>query len=352
MASPAILFYILPWLMILLICGTVAQKDFGIYEAHKIFFSSWVIWWGPMPLPGAYPTLGLMTLCLLAKFLLYSPWRPHQAGIILAHLGVLILLIGGMVTAVTQTEGFLPLKEGQSGKSVSDYHGRVLLIEKDETPLASIPFEKLRKDEKIEADLPFSVTVNDLCRNCIPAWVEDNTGRQGFAEKVMLQPQPLEKENEANLYGATFTVKGAGEQDGIYVSMEDIPRRAEITIGENTYALSITRAQTALPFEIELKDFQRDMHPGTDMARGFSSDVVVYDGDIRWPYHIRMNEPLRYKGYTFYQASFSIRPDGEYSVLSVVRNQGRILPYIASAIIFAGLLLHVIIRLKNAKDKS
>jgi cytochrome c biogenesis protein ResB len=110
------------------------------------------------------------------------------------------------------------------------------------------------------------------------------------------------------------------------------------------------RAQTELPFSIELQDFRREMHPGTEMARGFASDVIVHDGGVTWPYHIRMNEPLRYKGYTFYQASFSMRPDGEFSILSVVRNKGRIFPYIASVIIFAGLLLHAVLRLRGAKD--
>lgn len=32
-ARPAILFYALPWLMILLVAGTVAQKDLGLYAA-------------------------------------------------------------------------------------------------------------------------------------------------------------------------------------------------------------------------------------------------------------------------------------------------------------------------------
>ncbi len=352
MASPAILFYTLPWLMVLLIAGTIAQKDLGIYLAQKMFFSSWILWFGPFPLPGAYPVLGLMTLCLLAKFLLYSPWRAHQSGIILAHLGVLILLIGGMITAATQTEGFLSLKEEQSGNTVSDYHSRILRIEKNGKDFAAIPYDKLRKGEAVSVDLPFFVKIEDLCQNCIPAWVENPEGRQGFAQKVTLQQRPLEKENEANLYGATFSISGAAKQDGIYVSMEEIPRKAEIKAGGDVYALSIDRARTILPFEITLKNFTRDMHPGTDMARGFSSDIIVQDGAVKWPYKIRMNEPLRYKGYTFYQASFSVRPDGEYSVFSVVRNKGRIFPYIASAIIFAGLLLHVIIRLRTAKEKA
>ena len=136
-------------------------------------------------------------------------------------------------------------------------------------------------------------------------------------------------------------------QDGIYVAMEDIPHKPSVSMHGSEFSLMVRRAERALPFSIELVDFRRDLHPVTDMAREFSSDIIVHDGGVSWPATIRMNEPLRYKGYTFYQSSFAMRPDGEYSVLSAVRNQGRIFPYLASAVIFAGLLMHVIIRLSR-----
>lgn len=351
LANPAVLFYALPWLMILLVMGTLAQRDLGIYEAQKLFFSAWVLWLGPLPLPGAYATLGVITLSLLAKFMLYSPWRWSQAGIILTHLGVLILLLGGIVTAFSQQEGFIALGEGKKGSTVSDYHNRVLRIERSGEILTEIPFENLTVKSAFEnPQLPFSFIVDDVCTNCRPVAVKSGTGRRGLAQKIELRDAPPEKENEANLSGMTLSITHAGkDQDGVYVMMEEIPHRPVITHKDEIYVFSVERAQTVLPFAVELKNFERDMHPGTDMARGFSSDVVVHDGDVAWPYRIGMNEPLRYKGYTFYQASFSVRPDGEYSILSVVRNKGRVFPYMASAIIFVGLLLHIAIRLQAVK---
>lgn len=350
LASPSVVFFTLPWLMVLLVLGTVAQRDLGLYDAQKLFFSSWILWLGPVPLPGAYPTLGLLTLGLLAKFLLYSPWKRHQAGIILTHLGVLVLLIGGLVTSLTQQEGYLMLKEGDMSGIISDYHQRVLRIERDGEAFSILPFESISATKFKEIGLPFNVTIDTLCRNCRPVMHDKPDGRQGFAQKVTLQPIEPDVSDEANMAGIIFTVAGADkDHDGTWLAVEEIPMHPEIEAGGHVYSFTMGRARTELPFEIELKDFRREMHPGTEMARGFSSDVIVHDGGVAWPYHIRMNEPLRYKGYTFYQASFSMRPDGEFSILSVVRNKGRIFPYIASAIIFAGLLLHVILRLKEAK---
>jgi ABC-type transport system involved in cytochrome c biogenesis permease subunit len=53
---------------------------------------------------------------------------------------------------------------------------------------------------------------------------------------------------------------------------------------------------------------------------------------------IWMNNPLRYAGRTFYQASY--KPDGSGTVLQVVRNPGWLLPYISCALVAGGMMLH------------
>ena len=56
---------------------------------------------------------------------------------------------------------------------------------------------------------------------------------------------------------------------------------------------------------------------------------------------IFMNNPLRYKNYTFYQASYSVDARGrELSTLAVVKNSGRLLPYISCLVTFTGLVVH------------
>jgi len=51
---------------------------------------------------------------------------------------------------------------------------------------------------------------------------------------------------------------------------------------------------------------------------------------------IYMNSPLRYSGYTFYQAGFD--NNDKTSILQVVKNPTFILPYIACGLVGAGLL--------------
>ena len=78
------------------------------------------------------------------------------------------------------------------------------------------------------------------------------------------------------------------------------------------------------------------------MAKSYSSDVILIDGDISRPVLIQMNEPLRYMDYTFYQSSFNEGPNVDTTILAVVKNYGRLFPYISSLTISLGILVHMI----------
>jgi hypothetical protein len=63
-----------------------------------------------------------------------------------------------------------------------------------------------------------------------------------------------------------------------------------------------------------------------------------------------MNQPLRYAGETFYQASFS--NDDRTSVLQVVRNPGWLLPYVACAMVGAGLIWQFVSHLARSRRRN
>jgi hypothetical protein len=77
------------------------------------------------------------------------------------------------------------------------------------------------------------------------------------------------------------------------------------------------------------------------MASAFSSKVTVDAEGLQRPVTISMNKPLRHRGYTFYQASYSEDADGaQTSTLAVARNYGRLIPYVATTVIVVGMLVH------------
>lgn len=352
LSKPHVLFYMLPWLMILLVLGTVAQKDLGLYRAVEIFINSWILWIGPIPTPGGLTTLSIIFLALLIKFIFYSPWAWKKTGTILTHLGVLILLIGGVITAITNQEGFMIIPEGETVESVADYQDRILLIKKDGAASTDFIFSDLQKgDEFIYENVKFKVLMR--CDNCnVRAPSGEYKNLSGLAENMEIFTIPDEKNIEANFSGLIFGTKTQDQKDfTTYLVMEDVRRVPEIKTKDGLLTLYIERIQTPLPFAVTLKDFRKIDYAGTNKAQEFESDLIIQDGDVEWPVTIRMNEPLRYKGYSFYQSSFDQMDGREVTVLNVVKNSGQIFPYISTLIIFVGLLLHLIIRLSTQRKQ-
>ena len=86
------------------------------------------------------------------------------------------------------------------------------------------------------------------------------------------------------------------------------------------------------------------------MPKSFSSDINLIENMIPRHVLIKMNEPLRHRGYTFYQASFLEGELSDISVLAVVKNYGRLFPYISSIIMCIGILMHLILRIPRNKE--
>lgn len=351
LTHPIVMTLLIPWLMVLLVVGTVAQRYIGLYEAEQLFFASWVVWFGPFPLPGIYPTLAVLSLALCAKLMSKSPWRKPLVGSIITHMGALLLLVGGMLSALTAEEGFMTLRTGEPVSAVSDYHQREFVIFKNDEPLLRLPHATLQDGLVLTRQLPFTLTINLYCRHCEPMMQQEpQVFHRGIADKIALHDAPLQTEDEANQAGIVFTIEGVDDvQDGQYLVYEPTPHQPELMVGKDSYRIATRKVPRPLPFSVTLEAFDKFVHPGTDTAREYQSRVTIDEGNgMRWQKLIRMNEPLRVRGYTLYQSSF-IDARGELlSVLAVVKNDGRVFPYIASIVMGLGMLIHLVVRRRHA----
>lgn len=343
LAQPLLPFVVLPAMMALLTAGTVAQRYVGLYDAQKTFISSFVFWAGPLPLPGGYTLMAVLALGLLAKFLFYSPWSLARAGINLAHLGVLVLLAGGLLSAVQSREGSLVVAEGETARTVRDFHTRALAVFHEGAAVAVLARDGLKPGRKTVLDGGRSIEILSVCRNCaISRRGEDAPPElKGMARFMSLSSAPPALKDEENLYGLTFRLSGfSPAEDGVYITFDPMPK----PVSAGGYTLEYGKAGRDLPFDVRLVDFRAENHPGTAMARAYSSQVEIVDGNVTWPALIEMNSPLRYKGYTLFQSSFMQEPGAaEITVLSVVENRAWLFPYIGTAVMAAGLLLHFVL---------
>ncbi len=345
LAEADMVFWLMPPLMVLLILGTITQRWIGLYAAHQTYFASFIFWLGPLPLPGGYILLGLLTLNLTAKFLLKSEWRLKKSGIILSHLGALVLLIGGLITSISAQERYMILTEGDETPFVYHYINRNVMVFEEDQLVTSIPFRNIMRGDM--PDLPFNMDITHACNNCDILRREDveskeNVENQGIAQFMALAEKPAEKDPEANLGGFEFILSGT-DNDGRYIAFDGMPQSIKFLANDKAYELIFGKEQYTLPFSIHLIDFVKDNYQGTSMARGYHSDILIKDGDLEWETRIEMNKPLRYKDYTFFQSSFDERENYEISILSVVKNDGWLFPYIGTLILGIGLLLHSVI---------
>ena len=354
LCGPRLLNYLLPILIIYLIIGTVAQKYIGLYEATKIFFSQPVLWLGFIPLPGLPVIMALIFVNLLFKLVFKSPWVIKNSGIIITHIGALLLLLGGLFTALYSHEGFVDLAEGGRSAFATDYHKREFILINDQQ---EVIFKKnhndLKAGDKVKLEkAPLTIEIIEHCRNCR---IEKRTNADetyiSMAQHMSLKPDKLKHMNEENFSGLTFRLKGS-ENDGVYVVLENVPKLPQVIINKKQYSFMLRKEVRPLPFEIELIDFKRENYPGTDMAKSYSSHVRIHDDGKVWESLISMNEPLRYEGYTLFQSSFVRTPEGDMSVLAVVWNIGRSFPYISAITMCIGLLIHLFVRKKSAKSNA
>lgn len=344
-----VFFYLLLWLMMLLVAGTLAQKDIGLFYAQKLYFSSFVIWVGDfVPMPGGYSTLAMISLGLLVK-LLQEEWAWEKMGTIILHVGALLLLLGGFLTAEFSKEGSMVIAEGEANNIVQDYYKVELAISQDSQDIATFSESTLHQGNILQHNqLPFSLEIKQFCRNCqlVKRDSPQQENTHAMAKFFTLQSIPSFKEEESNISGVSFNISGEHEDvNGFYSLFESMPIEQTITINDQTYKLAIRHQRTYLPFSIHLNDFKKQTHPGTQTASSYHSDVVLSDNGTSWQSRIEMNAPLRYKGYTFYQASFIDAGEREFTELAVVHNIGRLFPYISSIIMCIGLLVHLIQRM-------
>ena len=362
LSGPTLLHYSIPVLIAYLVVGTISQKYIGLYDSTKIFFSAPFIWLGPIPLPGVPIVLGVIFVNLSFKLLFKSPWKLQKAGIFVTHIGAMFLLLGGLFTALYSHEGYIALGADEKKSYVTDYHIRELRILDDEgAVLHSVNQKRLYEGKTIDVpNAPAKIQIVETCRNCKIVKrdeADDRYAYEGMAQHMSLMPDRLRVEDEENLSGVMFAFiennqTDKTEKSQAHVMIEDIPQTPSIETDKGIFHFNLGRQIRDIPFKVELLEFEREMYPGTDMAKSYSSRVRIYDGSSQWESLISMNEPLRYKGYTLFQSSFLETETGDISVLTVVWNAGRAFPYISGITMCIGLSLHLMLGFRRRSYKK
>jgi len=117
--------------------------------------------------------------------------------------------------------------------------------------------------------------------------------------------------------------------------------------------LELEKKSLRLPYEISLTKFKMDTDPGSASPASYESFIQLFTKSGPSDHHVFMNNPLKYEGLTFYQASYFDLGQGQYgSVLSVNYDPGRPIKYFGSLLLVLGSFWHFYIRRKKHPAKK
>jgi len=165
-----------------------------------------------------------------------------------------------------------------------------------------------------------------------------------YPERVPHYITPIQKNNEL-IRGAQKALS-LKVQDKSYWVTDQKP--ITLLIDEDKVTFEIIKKSINLPFEFNLTRFQMNKDPGTNNPASYESFVRLFTKDGPENHHIYMNNPLKHRGFTFYQASYFPVDDTNFgSVLSANVDQGRPIKYLGSLLLVLGAIWHFHLNKRN-----
>jgi hypothetical protein len=343
--------------LVLVFWGTLAQVDLGLYKAQNEFFRSFIIYWGPkgaswrIPVfPGGYLVGGVLVLNLIASQLRRFTFTASKAGLWMVHVGLILLLLGQLLTDLLSRESALHLREGEARNySETEREAELAVIDAtdpDGDKVVAIPQGILASQKDVRpGDLPFTIRVksffaNSQVSNRAAAAAAPPAATQGIGPSATVQELPHVTEMERrDVPSAVVEVVTPQGSLGTWLVSEFVEQPQDFTVGQRTYQLALRPRRHYKPYSIQLLKFQHDVYPGTDIPKNFSSRVLLQrpqTGEKR-EVLIYMNSPLRYAGETYYQSGFD--PDNQGTILQVVHNPSWLTPYLSCVLVGLGLVI-------------
>ena len=358
----------LAMLMVLVVACTLAQLRLGTVGAVNAYIRSFLVW-GEVPgtrwsIPVA-PGGGLVGAVLMVNLAaaqvkrLELSWR--KAGLWIIHAGLIVLFVGEFVTSIFQVDMQLAIEEGQTLDYVESPREMELSLvdatDAEHDDAYGIAESRLARGGSIEVTgTPLVLRVKQFFHNANLTRSDGNTGPEvataGIGTGVAaIELPPVSNDDEKNVRAVWVEPIAGGRSYGTWLVSNALGAPQSFIHEGHTWKLSMRPRRRYLPYALTLKKFSHDIYAGTDIPKNFSSLVHISNparGEER-DVLIFMNQPLRYEGRTFYQASFG--KGDTLSVLQVVENPGWLLPYLSCVLVAAGLILHFAMRLRLSVNR-
>ncbi|MCA9083492.1 MAG: cytochrome c biogenesis protein CcsA [Planctomycetaceae bacterium] len=290
-----------------------------------------------------------------------------RGGVVLLHIGVALLMFSELQVGFHAEENLLGLTEGQTSGFLRDMRERELAVihrqEDGKEKVVAIPDHILIRAAEADADspariidiesLPFRIRVDRFMQNSrLRALLPNDekaasTGLGTFAFPVEIDPVTgMDDSHDMSSLQMTLLAKDSDQVlDQLLLhqeisEMRKVPIAEQLQVKDEPWQFYLRFQRNYRDWQVKLLDVSRTDYIGTSTPRDYRSRILIRDRNTgeEEEFTLWMNNPLRYKGETFYQTGYNQAPDGtEMTTLSVVRNTGWMLPYIACMIVAVGM---------------
>jgi hypothetical protein len=355
---------------LLVLVGTFAQVNEGLYAAQNRYYRSFFVLWGAegaswrIPVfPGGYTIGGVLLVNLIAAHARRFKFSKKKIGIFIIHFGLVLMLVGQLATDMLQVESTMKIDEGET-KSYSEdsRHCELVLIDTSDAQrdrVYSLPESMFSKKAEVRNDkLPFVVRVKNYWPNAevfepppikenIPAGAVKAGATSGVLKDAYVMPRSYVKDmDNRNLPAAVVEISKAGTSLGSFLVYAGVLAKQPFEAEGKRYEIALRFARYYHPFNITLLKATHEKYRGTETPKNFASRVRVENSDTKEAREtmIYMNNPLRHAGMTFFQYQMGademrMRPgDKRYTVLQVVRNPSWLTPYLSCVLVTIGLV--------------
>lgn len=337
-------------LLILTIWGTLYQADYGLYQAQQKFYSTWFFLAGGFfPFPGAQFVCALLIVNLAAALIYLFATHRAKFSMVFTHAGLLLMLGAGGVTFYFGEESYLAFEEQEAMNTTTSYRDWEIAAwsgSDNRREVTAIDSGHLKSGDLVPDFKPgLALQVEWYYPNCSASGSGDTapelTGSISGSGVTSIREEKRNHDPNADRPGALVTLLSGNQEVARLALLGEEPSPAIVSHGGEEYAFMLRRKRTPIPATIRLIDFKKVMYPGTQIAKSYSSRVMIDGEGMDREVLISMNKPLRLEGFTFYQSSYRDLPGGrESSTLSVVKNYGRTMPYVATGVTVVGMILH------------
>jgi hypothetical protein len=349
--------------------ATLEQIDNGLYPTLRKYFywksvfllpeiNGKTIW---VPMLSGYwvGALFLLNLILGGVIRIRKGWK--HAGNLISHFGIVFMLIGAGVAQHFSERGNMAVGEGQSSNAAEDYFEYVVeLTEIKDGKAGPIHVIRGKEIDDLETskrtfrlpDFPFDIELGGYLVNAQPVAITERAPDkyQTKVDGYYLMEKPGETSAEANTagcYGQVLHRDGKKGETFILAGASFHP--LTIRHEDRLFTIDMRKRLWLMPFTVNLDKFTAEFHPGTQKPSKFISEITRVEDGSEAKVTIQMNEPMRYEGLTFFQASYGPPGAGPgqkmYSVFEVVRNPADKWPEYSLYIVAIGLAVTFLTKL-------